>query len=85
MREGRWHVELPAPAARALPAMTDHEETMTVSTVTDASTVTNRDAPDISGCALTEGQQRLLATASESWGKAGGPVQYLKARYAGPK
>ena len=69
--------------------MTDHEETMTVSTVMDASTVTNKDAPDsserVSGCALTDVQQRLLATASESWGKAGGPVQYLKARYAGPK
>ena len=54
---------------------------MTVSAETDA---TNADAPDVSGCALTEAQQRFLALASDSWKKAGGPVQYLQARYQEP-
>ena len=54
---------------------------MTVNAETDT---TNADAPDVSGCALTEAQQRLLALVSESWKQVGGPVQYLQARYQEP-
>lgn len=47
----------------------------------DATTVSTATNTPI-GCAMSETQQQVFSEVTEAWTKAGGPVQYLAARYS---